>query len=159
MRLLIAALAFALSAACLCAGDLRIIRVWPDYRTTQSFVSISEYFSGQESPPHNQTILRSQPGERAGFYFLTRLANRGSAVTGAKIELDVISPRAPEAVSYTFPINIPHGQHVYQVGLTGTDWPVPNEHPVAWRVLILDTAGNTLLSKQSYLWSKPDGAR
>ncbi|HEY9154351.1 MAG TPA: hypothetical protein VIM69_04430 [Opitutaceae bacterium] len=157
MRFLIAALSFALSAACLSAGDLRIVRVWPDYRTTQSFVSISEYFTGQEKPVRNQTILRSQPGERAGFYFLTRLANQGSSITGAKIQLDVISSRAPEAVSYTFPINIPHGQHVYQVGLTGTDWPVANEHPVAWRVLILDTAGNELLSKQSFLWSKPDG--
>lgn len=157
MRFSIAALSFLLSAACLSAGDLKIVRVWADYRTTQSFVSISEYFSGQEKPMRNQTILRSQPGERAGFYFLTRLANQGAALTGAKIQLDVISPRAPEAVSYTFPINIPHGQHVYQVGLTGTDWPVANEHPVAWRVLILDTAGNQLLSKQSFLWSKPDG--
>ncbi len=157
MRCTIAVLSFLLAATTLAAADLRIVRVWPDYRTTQSFVSIPEYFTGQEKPMRNQTILRSQPGERAGFYFLTRVANHGEALTGLKIQLDVISSRAPEPVSYTFPINVPHGQHVYQIGLTGTDWPLANEHPVAWRVLILDVNGAELLSKQSYLWSKPDG--
>jgi hypothetical protein len=156
MRLLLCTLFALLSVSALPAADLRIIRVWPDYRTAQSFVGIREYFTGEESPAKNQTLLRSQPGERAGFYFLTRLANQGPEIIGTKIRLEVVSPRDPVAANYIFPMRIPHGQHVYQIGLTGIDWPVPNEHPVAWRLTVIGPDGQELGSKQSFLWSKPD---
>jgi hypothetical protein len=53
-------------------GNIEVVRVWPEYRTAESFDRISEYFTGRENPG-NQIILRTRPESRAGFYFFTRL--------------------------------------------------------------------------------------
>jgi hypothetical protein len=134
-------------------AQVSVVRTWPSYRTAESFKRVSEYFTGRESTG-GQTYLRSQPGERAGFYFLLRLRNKGQPVTGATLQLQLITQHAPTPVNHTHTVEVPKGDHVYQIGLTGKDWPNPAEHPVAWRILLTDTAGNILASDQSYLWSK-----
>lgn len=117
---------------------------------------ISEYFTGKENPGRKQILLRTHPEDRSGFYFLTRVANSGTAFDDAKFELHVISPRSPKEATFTFNAHVPHGENVFQVGLTGADWPVATEHPVAWRLALLAPDGKELASEQSFLWSKPD---
>lgn len=153
--LLVALIALTLSAAAF-ASEVKVVRVWPSYRTADSFMRISEYFTGKENPGRKQTLLRTHPDQRAGFYFLTRLANTGEAVKDATLELHLITPRSPKEVIFTFKTTVPHGENVFHVGLTGGDWPLASEHPVAWRINLLSAEGHELASEQSYLWSKPD---
>ena len=140
----------------LSAAELRAIRVWPGYRTSESFERISEYFSGQENPG-NDTYLRSQPAVRDGFYFMVRLKNKGAAVEGARAEVQVITPDSPlpKTVSTFAPTTLRAGSHVYQVGLTGTDWPDATIQPVAWLVRFVSADGTELAREQSFLWSLP----
>lgn len=133
-----------------------IVRVWPSYRTASSFVRISEYFTGREAFGRHETIFRTDPATRAGFYFLTRIKNRSEEITGAQLQLEIITPDAPTPKIFRFPILVPHGNHVFQLGLTGKDWPNIDQKPVAWRILVLAPDGHALLSRQSFLWSKPD---
>lgn len=157
MRFLLVALIALISSASAFAADVKLIRVWPGYRTADSFMRISEYFTGQENPGRKQILLRSHPEERGGFYFLTRVANHGAALDGARIDLHVITPQSPKAATLTFKTTVPKGENVFQVGLTGADWPGGEaEHPVAWRLVVLGADGQELASEQSFLWSKPD---
>lgn len=138
------------------ASEVKLVRVWPSYRTSESFIRISEYFTGQENPGRRQTLLRTQPQQRQGFYFLTRVHNSGATVGDARIELHVITPRSPLPSTFTFKTEVPHGHHVFQVGVTGADWPDMLEYPVAWRLVVVAADGRELATEQSYLWSKPD---
>ena len=146
----------ALATASLCtAADLSIVRVWPGYRTAESFERISEYL-GKNEDARAQFILRTQPDTRAGYYFLVRVKNAEAAVTDATIELQVITPFSPEPKTYNFSGTLPAGSHVLNLGLTGTDWPgKPKDEIVAWKLRLLSSTGTELAKAQSYLWSMP----
>jgi len=137
------------------AADLAIVRVWPGYRTAESFERISEYF-GKDEDPHGQLVFRTEPNIRAGYYFLVRLKNTGAAVD-AKIELQVITPFTTDTKTYTFSSTVAPGSHAFQLGLTGTDWPAqPKDEVVAWQLRLLSASGDELAKAQSNLWALPD---
>jgi hypothetical protein len=155
MRPLLSLCLALLICAPLGAANVTFVRTWLNYRDAQSFVRISEYFTGKENPGR-ETYLRSQPEERTGLYFLTRLKNTSEAVNGARLELNVITPESAAPKTYKFDVTIPKGEHVFQVGLTGSDWKDPKVHPVAWQIVLVDAEGHTVATHESFLWSKPD---
>src|SRR5947209_3239338 len=144
----------ALAAPVFSAEEIKVVRVWPGWKDAEYFGRISEYFTNKENES-GQIVLRSQPVERSGFYFLTRIENQSAAVDHVKINLDVISPGSPLAKTYTFDSALSKGQTIYQIGLTGSDWPNRKAHPQAWRLVILGSDGSPLLEKKSFLWEVP----
>jgi hypothetical protein len=156
MRTPLTALVLLVTASVCAAADLTIVRIWPGYRTAESFERISEYI-GKDEDARSQFILRTQPDVRAGYYFLLRVKNTGAAIADAKIELQVITPFAPEPKTYNFTSTLPTGSQVLNLGLTGTDWPgKPKDEVVAWKLRLLAPSGIELGKAQSYLWSMPD---
>jgi hypothetical protein len=160
MRSLFHRLALVFILALLCAASahaasMSVVRVWPGYRTAESFERISEYLTGRENTG-GQTVLRTQPAQHAGFYFLVRLKNPSAAVPGAVFELSVITPTSATPRVLTFATDLPAGERVFDCGLTGADWPDATAHPVAWKLVIRAPGGAELASTQSFLWSKPD---
>jgi hypothetical protein len=146
-------LAFALPASGH-AGGLEVVRVFTGWRDAASFQRVIEYLDGRENTG-GATVLRSRSGERAGYYWLVRLKNGGASLPGAKFELQVITPAAPEPKTFTFSADIPAGSPLYQLGLTGTDWPGPKARPVAWHLQVIAADGTTLVVKESFLWEMP----
>ena len=142
------------SAGLLRAAEVEFVRVWPEWREAASFERISEYFDGKENSG-SQVLLRTQPESRAGFYFLARVNNTGPATPGAKLVLSLIKPDSPKTRVYTFPIALPAGQTVYNLGLTGADWVGPKVHPVAWKIEVVTTDGRLLGVQKSFLWERP----
>lgn len=145
----LAALLFVLLTAKL-AAQVEFVRVWPSYRTADSFVRLAEYFGAPESPVVD-TLLRTQSADRAGYYWLVR-TRAAAAQPGARYELSLVPPGATAPVTYSFPHDLAAGRHVTQLGLTGTDWPDPAARPLAWRVTLLDAADNILATQHSFLW-------
>lgn len=135
------------------AADAKIVRLLPGYRTTVSFQRLSEFLTGRENTG-NETVLRSQPTARQGYYWFLRLENSGAAIAEAIFELQVITPANPEPQTFTFRAPVPAGSRVFDVGLTGSDWPDAGAAPVAWLLRVRSPAGD-LVSAQSFLWSKP----
>jgi hypothetical protein len=147
------ALLLALPAA-VRASDVEFIRTWTDWRSAESFERISEYFTGQENTS-GQIVRRSQPAERAGFYFLVRLRHSGASQPAAKLVLSLIKPDSPVVRVYTFPVPLATGESVFNLGLTGADWPGAKAHPVAWKLEAVATDGTLLGVHKSFLWEKP----
>ncbi len=135
-------------------ADVSFVRVWPNWVEADAFETISEYFTGREHTG-GRIIQRSQPDTRAGFYFLTRVANTGSEIPNAKFALHVILPGNPEPKTFTFPLSLPSRSTIVQLGLTGSDWPDREVHPVAWKLDLLSATDELLATEQSFLWSKP----
>ena len=52
------------------AAEVKLVRVWPEYRAAASFTRIAEYFGGKEKA--SELIVRTRPESRDGYYFLTR---------------------------------------------------------------------------------------
>jgi hypothetical protein len=136
------------------AADVEFLRVWPGWRDADTFDRISEYFSRGESMAR-QIVIRTQPDARAGYYFLVRVKS-AAAVGAAKFELSVIRPDNPETRTYSFTATVPQKETVYELGLTGSDWPSGQKaNPVAWKLRLLGSDGHTLAEQKSFLWEKP----
>lgn len=153
LRAQLSFLLFALLAATASASDLKIVRVFTGWREAASFKRISEYFDGKENTG-GQLVLRTHAEQRTGFYFLVRVANLSAAVV-AKLELELILPTSAKPITYTFPVALPPGTSVLNLGLTGSDWPDKKANPVAWKIFVRSPDGTLLASESSYLWEKP----
>ncbi len=136
------------------AADIEFLRVWPAWRDASTFERIGEYF-GQAENTGREIVLRTQASERSGYYFLVRL-KAPAAIPGAKFEVSVIRPGQTEPTVYPFPADIPAKEAVFQLGLTGADWPAGKEgNPVAWKIALRAGDGRTLAEHKSFLWEKP----
>ncbi|HWA25899.1 MAG TPA: hypothetical protein VG734_09570 [Lacunisphaera sp.] len=135
------------------AADVSIVRVFTGWREAASFKRISEYFNGKENSG-GEAIIRTQPDQRSGYYFLVRTANSGAA-RPIKANLEIITATNAKPLSYTFPAELKPGSTVFHLGLTGTDWPDGTATPVAWKLELVDADGHVLATEKSYLWEKP----
>jgi hypothetical protein len=134
-------------------GELTIVRAFTGWRDAASFKRISEYFDGQENTG-GQILVRSHPEQRAGYYFLLRTANPGAALA-VKLNLQLSMPGEAKPRTHTFSVQLPSGEAVLNLGLTGADWPDPKTNPVAWKLDVLADDGRALATEMSYLWAKP----
>lgn len=154
MRLsLLLALLLALTAP-VRSAEAEFLHVWPAWREAEAFDRISEYFGGGENQG-NQRVLRTQPAAREGYYFLARIRS-ASAHPGVIFELSVIRPDSPEPKVFRLASELPAGDSVVQVGLTGPDWPGgARKNPTAWKLALLGAEGRVLAEQKSFLWEKP----
>lgn len=136
------------------AADASFVRIWPQWRDADAFDRIGEYF-GQDENQGQEIVLRTQPAERAGLYFLVRVA-ASEPLVNARFVLEIIRPDAPDAKTFTFPVALPRKNQVIHLGLSGQDWPGGRDtHPVAWNLALLDSGGKVLARQQSFLWAMP----
>lgn len=154
MRSLLTTFLFLAAIARASAADVDFVRVWPAWRDAEAFDRISEYFTAKEEPGRT-TVLRTDAEVRAGFYFLVRVANHAAATPGAKFVLQLIRPDTPAPKTFTFPAALPAGQTVYELGLTGADFPNKQFRPVAWKLELRTADDRVLASQTSFLWEKP----
>lgn len=136
------------------SAEVEFVRVWPGWRSAEAFESIAEHFTGQEHTG-GETVLRTHPDARSGFYYLVRVANKGPVREDARFLLHVIAPDSPEPKLHTFTVDVGTRASVFQLGLTGPAWPGPRVHPVAWKLELVSAEGDVLASAQSFLWEKP----
>ena len=99
-------------------------------------------------------MLRTNPEQRAGYYFQVRVANPGAA-RPVQFQLQLIEPGSPTPHTTTFPAALKPGSAFFQLGLTGPAWQNAKSQPVAWQVQVLADDGRVLASEKSYLWEKP----
>jgi hypothetical protein len=133
-------------------GEVKIVRIWPEYREADSFTRIAEYFGGKEKT--RELLVRSQPASRDGYYFLTRFETP-VARPGTILALEYILPGEELARLQFFPVDLPQGSRAVLAGLTGADWPSASAEPTAWRLRLLAADGAELARQQSFLWSLP----
>ncbi len=136
-------------------ADLTIVRTFTGWRDAASFKRISEYFDGKENTG-KETVLRTHPEQRTGYYFLIRLANPGAAQK-VRFQLQLFEQGASALRTVNFPAELKSGSEVFQLGLTGPEWQDAKSQPVAWHLQVLGDDGRVLASEKSYLWEKPAG--
>lgn len=148
---IVSLLALALASAA-SAADVKFVRVWPDYRTADSFTRVGEYFGGKEHTP--ELLVRSQPAARDGFYFLARFKS-SEALPGAILAIETIQPGSDIPSVHFLSVDLPQGSRAILAGLTGNDWPSAKVKPSAWRLRLLSAGGTELARQQSFLWTLP----
>lgn len=144
-----------LGAPAFAAADLTLVRVTSGWRDAASFKRISEYFTGRENTG-GETVLRTHPDRRDGYYFLLRVRN-ADAPRRITARLQIIADTSAQTRDFTFTPDLRAGDTVLHLGLTGPDWPDADADPVAWKLELLDADGRLLAGEKSYLWEKPDG--
>lgn len=133
------------------ASEVAIVRTFTGWRSAASFKRISEYFDNRENTG-GQTIIRTDPVQRTGYYFLLRIANPG-APRRVQFQLQLVEPGEPAPRTTIFPAEIGAGSRVFQLGFTGPEWQDAKAQPVAWQVLVIAADdGRVLATEKSYLW-------
>lgn len=156
MRPILASLALFSAACCASqAAEITLTRVWPEWHDSDSFQSLYEDRTGHELTG-KWIVLRSQPSARGGLYFLARVENPGGELPGATFVVRVITAESIDIRSYSFPVPVPGGSHLFEIGLTGKDWKGPRAEPIAWEVELDGADGRVIAKKTSFLWEKPD---
>lgn len=136
------------------AAEVEWVRIWPGWRDAATWDSIPEYFGGKESHG-DQIVLRTQSTTRDGFYFLVRTA-ASTARSGVRFELEIVRPDSPEPKRHTFNTRLPAGETVFQLGVTGSDWPGGKRaQPVAWRIVLRGSDNAVIAEHTSFLWEQP----
>lgn len=136
------------------AAEVAFVHVWPGWRDADSFARIGEFF-GRPENTGREIVLRTQPDERGGYYFLVRVKSTAAQPTATWV-LSVIRPDHPEPKTFRFPAALSARESVFQLGLTGADWPAGKAaNPVAWKLALLGADGRTLAEHKSFLWEKP----
>jgi hypothetical protein len=149
LAVLVLAPLFASSAA---RSEVKVVRVWPEYRHADSFTRIAEYFGGTEKRP--ELVVRSQPDSRDGYYFLARFQT-AEPLPGCILAVEYVMPGEDQPRVQFFPTDLPKGSRAVLAGLTGSDWPGATTAPTAWRLRLLGPAGTEIAREQSFLWSLP----
>jgi hypothetical protein len=159
MRFLLLALLSLLCASCASTRkqtvtSVDIVEIKPRYIEAESFKRITEYMTGAEHKGR-RVIIRTDAAERSGFYF-TLVFNQDvrDLPQGTVVEGEFFTPQSRDALKHSFelPSKRPKTKEIF-IGLTGADWPDKDAVPAAWRFTIKDANGDTLETKQSYLWS------
>jgi hypothetical protein len=118
------------------------------YMEAANFRRISEYFTGVENKS-GRVIERTDPKERAGYYFIINLAWHPGTVlpAGTQAEIGYIRSDTPTPRTAKFVFS----------SATGT-WPeiCLGLTLVAYKLTLEDAAGKVLASRQSFLWNLPD---
>jgi hypothetical protein len=134
--------------------EVEFVRVWPQWHQAYEFKRISEYFTGRENTG-TWRVRRSQPINRTGYYFLARVRHPRTSLEGARFVLHIITPDSPDPRTFTYPAGVGPGEHVFELGITGSDWAGERVHPVAWRLDLLAPDGHELAWYQSFMWEMP----
>lgn len=139
----------------LAEAKIEVERARAEFRDSRQFYRISEFFTGRENTG-GAVIVRTQPDDRAGYYFTLRLEEylyQKDTVKEA-VRLEVIMPGNIEPTRFTFPLGPAEKKNpLILIGLTGADWPDPDVLPLAWRISFHGPDDELLAEAQSFLWS------
>ncbi len=124
----------------------------------EKFYRISEFFTGRENTG-NRIILRTTE-ERGGVYFMVYFQEEVNELAELQsISLEVLSPLNEEISRFDF--QLPEERkdtRLIFVGLTGNEWEMPLNIPVAWRIIASDARGQEITDFKSFLWEFPEDA-
>lgn len=152
----------ALSGLSTPAAQAAIRAVEPQFMQTTDFQCIPEFFTGQESAG-NRFVYRTDTARREGLYLKVFLDKAmGNLPQGSSLQVDFMTSSSKWEHTINVPLNRQKpGARTILVGLTSPDFldtPAEKTQLPAWRVSLLDTKGQVVDQKQSFLWALPDKA-
>lgn len=135
--------------------SFEIREIIPRYIETKDFVRVSEYMTGKENPGR-RVIIRTNPKERAGYYFvlvLNRNVRKLPPDAYVQGEFYTVKSLDKQTQRFDLPAILPSTREIF-IGLTGDDWPQKGEAiPSAWQFTIKNSREEILAQEKSYLWS------
>jgi len=146
-----------LAAETLVSVELENVRI--RFIEAEKFYRISEYFTGEENQG-GRVIVRTQPEERGGTYFILRFSERIRTLPpDTFISLDYFQPGSTSLESHriALPKNRKSTNKLF-LGVTSSE-EESSTLPVAWRIGVEDASGQLLSEYKSYLWEIPEVSR
>ncbi len=122
------------------------------HRDAGSFKRVAEFLTGKHSDGR-YAVYRSDASSRDGFYISLLASDRSTLAQVAKVRVQFVRSGTQETDSFEAPVDSLKKKRIL-VGLTGSEWQESGNHPVAWKIDLLDAAGTSLDSAQSFLWSE-----
>jgi len=122
----------------------------------EKFRRITEFFTGRENTS-GRVFLRSDPAERGGLYFITRIDDKLTNLpAGMKVGIDFFEAGSAQMRQYIFalPMVLKETNKLF-IGLTDEGM-LEKQLPAAWRVYLLNPDESLHSELKSYLWEMPE---
>lgn len=134
---------------------LKVEKVRVQSMEAKAFFRIAEYFTGREHFG-KRVILRSDPEQRAGIYFVVYLNRKLEKLpSGTLFELEFLQPGTSRLRRQDFVLpEIRKSTDVVFLGLTDSEQ-AERGLPVAWRIRVGKADGEKFAEYKSYLWELP----
>jgi hypothetical protein len=115
---------------------------------------IGQYFGAKLIGQRFRTVVASQPDAPAGHYFIAEVKGLKSA-GAASARITYYPSSEKRSGIHTWDLTKAPLKKWLYLGLTGSDWPSPEVTALAWKLELLDSAGNVLSEWKSFLWEMP----
>lgn len=125
-----------------------------EHRDAHSFIRISEYLTGKENPGR-YTIVRTVADRRDGFYIALKVQDKQTALKYDAVRISHVKPGAMEIHTQTITILSKLKKRLL-IGFTDEEWNTAKRIPLAWKVELIDRAGNPVETSKSFLWDNED---
>lgn len=125
-----------------------------EHRDTDSFKRVSEFLTGKHSDGR-YTVFRSNDSSRDGFYVSLLAKDRSTISQAATLKVQFVRAGTQDIESFELPTGTLKKKRIL-VGFTGSEWQDSGNHPVAWKIDLLDSTGTSIDSAQSFLWAEPN---
>lgn len=121
------------------------------HREADSFKRFSEYLTGKPSEGRYE-IIRSDDSSRDGFYVSLLASDKAAIKQVSTVKVQFVRAGTLEIESFEKKADSLKKKRIL-VGFTESEWHGSKNHPMAWKIELLDSAGTVLESAQSFLWS------
>lgn len=139
-----------LALAATARAELTVVSA--EHRDADSFKRVSEYLTGKHSDGR-YAVFRSDDSSRDGFYISLLADDRTTLARAEKLRVRFVRKGTQEIDSFQLPAKDLKKKRIL-VGFTGSEWEESSNHPVAWKIELLDASDTTLETAQSFLWSE-----
>lgn len=112
---------------------------------------LSRYFGGDIAGQRFRAVVPSQPDNPGGQYFIARLKDFRPA-SPASVRMVLYTSASKEPATHEWKLAGVDLKGWLYLGLTGSDWPDEKTRPLAWRIEVLDAAGEIIAHWNSFLW-------
>lgn len=125
-----------------------------EHRDDKSFIRISEYMTGKENEGR-YTVVRTDPNRRDGYYIALKVQDGATHLTYDAVRISHVKPGSMETHTQTVRIMSKLKKRML-IGFTDLEWEMNDSIPLAWKIELIDPAGKTVETAESFLWSNED---
>ncbi|MCH6257780.1 hypothetical protein MLD52_14580 [Puniceicoccaceae bacterium K14] len=122
-----------------------------EHRNDDSFKRISEHITGKENEGR-YTIVRTDANRRDGFYIALKVQNKKTHLTYDAVRISHVKPGSMETHTQTVRIMSKLKKRML-IGFTNEEWETSDRIPLAWKVELINPAGEAVEIAESFLWS------
>lgn len=136
-------------------NDIKIVDITPQKFSVRDFKRIKEYFNGGREYYGHKCIVRDDPANRGGLYFIVNFNKPLTELpSNIKVNIYLIFKEKLEAEKFSFKLPNKRPSFTAEAYLGITSRNLSKSDINAWKIELIGANGDQLALYKSYMWPK-----